>query len=159
MDDNNGGSGFRGYDQIDKRPFNYDENQSGYNQGYSKGGANGPSMAGGRPPSGRRAPPNDNTNQYQNMNFRKAFVPSFQSEAQNLDQINDVVLGGNPKNAYSQSNQQMNNNYESGNSGFKQNNQRGGNPGQNNNRFDPDSHAVGNSNIPAYGGNKKGNYY
>lgn len=27
------GSGFnhRGYDQIDKRPFNYDENQSGYN--------------------------------------------------------------------------------------------------------------------------------
>ena len=31
MDDNNGGGGFRGYDQIDKRPFNYDENQSGYN--------------------------------------------------------------------------------------------------------------------------------
>lgn len=23
--------GYRGYDQIDKRPFNYDENQSGYN--------------------------------------------------------------------------------------------------------------------------------
>jgi hypothetical protein len=62
IDDNNGGGGFRGYDQIDKRPFNYDENQSGYNQGYSKAGANGPSMAGGRPPSGRRAPPNDNTN-------------------------------------------------------------------------------------------------
>lgn len=37
------------------------------------------------------------------MNFRKAFVPSFQSDAQNLDQINDVVLGGNPKNGYSQS--------------------------------------------------------
>lgn len=151
-----GGLNYRGYDQIDKRPFNYDENQSGYNQGYQKG-ANGPSV-GGRPPSGRRQPNNENAggNQYQNMNFRKAFVPSFQSDASNLDQINDIVLGGNPKNSYSQSKQPMNSNsYESGNaSGYKQNNQNKAN----NNRFDPDSHAVGNSNIPSYGGNKKGNY-
>ncbi len=47
------------------------------------------------------------------------------------------------------------NSYESGNaSGYKQNNQNKAN----NNRFDPDSHAVGNSNIPSYGGNKKGYY-
>jgi hypothetical protein len=31
MDDGGNGGGYRGYDQIDKRPFNYDENQSGYN--------------------------------------------------------------------------------------------------------------------------------
>ena len=52
------GFGGRGGFDMEKRPFNYDENSGP--GGYNIGRANGP---GGRPPSGRRGPSQNNASE------------------------------------------------------------------------------------------------